>query len=116
MYTLFAYTRDPGNRIVRFAVSQEVQESMTAYLKEQVQAFNGDCEEVAFDGKYKPDQGEMLVIDGFDDLDSLVKVVAMPPRTPASISATRAPTPSCRTACSVTARPMCSATTCCCAS
>jgi len=78
MYTLFAYTRDPGNRIVRFAVSQEVQESMTAYLKEQVQAFNGDCEEVAFDGKYKPDQGEMLVIDGFDDLDSLVKVVAAP--------------------------------------
>jgi Domain of unknown function (DUF4868) len=78
MYTLFAYTRDPGNRIVRFAVNQEVQESMTAYLEKQVQAFSDDCEEVPFDGKYKPDQGEMLVIDGFDDLDSLGKVVAAP--------------------------------------
>lgn len=78
MYTLFAYTRDPGNRIVRFAVSQEVQEAMTAYLQEQVQAFSDDCEEVPFDGKYKPDQGEMIVIDGFDDLDSLGKVVASP--------------------------------------
>lgn len=78
MYTLFAYTRDPGRRVIRFAVSQEVQEAMTAYLQQQVQAFSVDCEEVAFDGKYKPDDGEMLVIDGFDDLDSLGKVVASP--------------------------------------
>jgi hypothetical protein len=78
MYTLFAYTRDPGNRIVRFAVSQDVQVSMTAYLQEQIQAFGTGCEEVPFDGNYKPDEGEMLVIDGFDDLDSLGKVVASP--------------------------------------
>ena len=78
MLTLFAYTRDPGNRIVRFAVNNDVQASMTAYLTAQVEAFGTDCEEVPFDGNYKPEQGEMLVIEGFEDLDSLAKVVAAP--------------------------------------
>lgn len=78
MYTLFAYTRDPRNRIVRFAVSHAVQASMTAYLTEQVEAFGAGCEEVLFDGNYKPDHGEMLVIEGFEDLDNLARVVAAP--------------------------------------
>lgn len=78
MYTLFAYTRDPKHRIARFAVNDEVQASMTAYLSKQVEAFGNGCEEVAFDGNYKPDEGEMLVIDGFEDLDSLAMVVATP--------------------------------------
>lgn len=78
MFTLFAYTRDPGNRIVRFAVNADVQTSMTAYLATQVEAFGTDCEEVPFDGNYKPEQGEMLVIEEFEDLDSLAKVVAAP--------------------------------------
>lgn len=78
MLALFAYTRDPGNRIVRFAVNNDVQASMTAYLTAQVEAFGTDCEEVPFDGNYKPEQGEMLVIEGFEDLDSLAKVVAAP--------------------------------------
>ena len=78
MFTLFAYTRDPANRIVRFAVNNDVQTSMTSYLEAQVDAFGSDCEEVQFDGNYKPEQGEMLVIDEFEDLDSLTKVVAAP--------------------------------------
>ncbi|WP_310647035.1 Kiwa anti-phage protein KwaB-like domain-containing protein [Limnohabitans sp.] len=78
MYTLFAYTRDPGNRIVRFAVNNDVQTSMTSYLTSQVEAFGTGCEEVLFDGNYKPDQGEMLVIEEFEDLDNLSKVVATP--------------------------------------
>lgn len=78
MYTLFAYTRDPGNRIVRFTVSGDVQASMTSYLSEQVEAFCTDYEEVLFSGNYKPDQGEMLVIEEFEDLDNLGKVVASP--------------------------------------
>ena len=78
MFTLFAYTRDPGNRIVRFAVNADVQTSMTTYLAAQVEAFGTDCEEVPFDGNYKPEQGEMLVIEEFEDLDNLAKVVAAP--------------------------------------
>lgn len=78
MYTLFAYTRDPANRIVRFETTEEVQAAMTDYLQMQVQAFNVECEEVIFDGNYKPDSGEMLVIEEFDDIDSLTQVVAAP--------------------------------------
>ena len=78
MYTLFAYTRDPGNRIVRFAVNNDVQVSLTAYLTAQVEAFGNGCEEVSFDGNYKPEQGEMLVIEEFEDLDNLANVVASP--------------------------------------
>ena len=78
MYTLFAYTRDPGNRIVRFAVNNDVQSSMTAYLTEQIESFDAGCEEVPFDGNYKPDQGEMLIIEEFEDLDNLSKMVAAP--------------------------------------
>lgn len=88
MYTLFAYTRDPGNRIVRFAVNADVQTSMTAYLSKQVESFGNECEEVVFDGNYKPDDGEMLVIDGFDDLDNLSRFVAAPLDVPIADPAT----------------------------
>lgn len=90
MTTLFAYTRDPGNRIVRFALSQEVQDPMTAFLEQQIGAFDVECEEVSFDGKYKPDDGEMLVIDEFDDLDDLCSVVASPLDVPIADPATTA--------------------------
>lgn len=78
MYTLFAYTRDPANRIVRFAVDREVQVPMTAYLDQQIARFDQECEEIEFDGKYKPDDGEMLVINEFDDLDNLGSAVLAP--------------------------------------
>lgn len=82
MHTLFAYTRDPGNRIVRFEVDRAVQAAMTSYLDAQATAFDGNQEEVAFDGKYKPDQGEMLVIDQFEDLDNLARAVESPLNVP----------------------------------
>lgn len=78
MYNLFAYTRDPANRIVRFAVDQIVQVAMTAFLDQQIIAFDSDFEEVEFDGKYKPDDGEMLVISEFDDLDNLAHAIGAP--------------------------------------
>lgn len=82
MYTLFAYTREPANRIVRFAVDHGVQAAMTAFLSQQVENFNSDHDEVAFDGKYKPDDGERLVIDEFVDLDDLSMAVASPLNVP----------------------------------
>lgn len=78
MHNLFAYTRDPANRIVRFAVDQAVQNAMTTFLDPQVAIFDADCGEVEFDGKYKPDDGEMLVINEFDDLDNLAHVIGAP--------------------------------------
>ena len=78
MYTLFAYTRDPAQRIVRFAVDNNVQKSLTDFLKPQVDFFNRDRESVPFDGKYKPDDGELLVIDEFEDLDNLASAIPTP--------------------------------------
>jgi len=78
MYTLFAYTRDPAQRIVRFAVDREVQDEMTAFLQLQVDNFNQEHEEIAFDGKYKPDPGEMLFIEEFEDIDELSSAVDAP--------------------------------------
>ncbi len=83
MFNLFALTDDPANRRLRFSLSQEVQSDLTVYLREQEQSFT-ECgqEEIQFDGKYKPDPGEVLVITGFDDIDGLADAIANPLSVP----------------------------------
>jgi hypothetical protein len=77
--SLFALTEDPANRIVRFTLSQEVQDELTPYLQSQEVQFNGSIQEdIVFDGKYKPDFGEVLVIDNFDDIDGLAMAITNP--------------------------------------
>lgn len=76
---LFALTDDPANRVVRFSLSQQVQTELTALLVSQEQQFNAVGQvEIPFDGKYKPDPGEVLVINGFDDIDGLSGIVESP--------------------------------------
>lgn len=78
-YSLFALTSDPANRIVKFALSREVQNELTEYLQAQEQEFNNLAEtEIAFDGKYKPDLGEVLVINNYDDIDGLSNAITNP--------------------------------------
>jgi hypothetical protein len=79
MFNLFALTDDPANRRLRFSLSQEVQADLTAYLQEQEHDFimQGQ-DEIPFDGKYKPDPGEVLTISGFDDIDGLTEAIANP--------------------------------------
>jgi hypothetical protein len=76
---LFALTSNPENRIVRFALSQEVQDELTQYITSQEQDFRASIEqEIPFDGKYKPDFGEALVIQNYDDIDGLDQAVKNP--------------------------------------
>jgi hypothetical protein len=76
---LFALTSNPENRIVRFALSQEVQDELTQYITSQEQDFKASIEqEIPFDGKYKPDFGEALVIQNYDDIDGLDQAVKNP--------------------------------------
>lgn len=90
-YNLFALTSDPANRIVRFELSQEVQDEFTAFLQTQEQQFNNFAKkEISFDGKYKPDIGEVLVIENYDDIDSLAQAIKNPLGLPEI-------TPSCET-------------------
>lgn len=79
LFNLFALTSDPELKILRFPLSQQVQQELTDYLKEQEANFNNSAqEEIAFDGKYKPDDGECLVIENYDDIDDLQEAVANP--------------------------------------
>lgn len=79
MFNLFALTDDPANRCLRFSLSNEVQTDLTSLLQQQESTFNSNGQdEIPFDGKYKPDFGEVLVISDFDDIDGLAEVVANP--------------------------------------
>jgi hypothetical protein len=76
---LYALTNDPGSRVKRFALSAEIQSELTSYLELQEASFFDSAEaEIQFDGKYKPDLGELLYIDGVDDIDGLVDAIAYP--------------------------------------
>ncbi|WP_337883928.1 Kiwa anti-phage protein KwaB-like domain-containing protein [Chromobacterium haemolyticum] len=76
---LFALTSTPGARIVRFPLTQELQEELKALFAGQRQAFmDGIVDTVDFDGRYKPDEGELLVIKNFNDVDGLSLAVANP--------------------------------------
>lgn len=78
MLNLFALTNDPSKRIVRFELSSEVQSDLTNYIEAQANTFAQAEEEVQFDGKYKPDEGEILYIDGYDDIDDLSFAIKNP--------------------------------------
>lgn len=76
---LFALTSSPGARIVRFPLTQELQEELKALFGGQRQAFmEGIADTIEFDGRYKPDEGELLVIKNFADVDGLAAAVANP--------------------------------------
>lgn len=76
--SLFALTSDPSKRIVKFDLSNDVQNDLTTYLQQQEASFDQFQEEIVFDGKYKPDEGEVLYIDNYDDLDGLENAVKNP--------------------------------------
>lgn len=82
MLNLFALVRDPAARIQRFVLDANVQAELTAYIEEQEKLFNSAAAEIPFDGKYKPDAGEVLVIDSFDDIDGLAAAIAAPMGVP----------------------------------
>lgn len=79
MFNLFALTDDPANRRMRFALSGPVQSELTTLLQQQEAEFiNNGQAEIPFDGKYKPDPGEVLVIGDFDDIDGMSDAVLNP--------------------------------------
>lgn len=80
---LFALTNDATKRILRFSLSSDVQNEMSQVFTEQEKSFKSYAQhEYFFDGKYKPDDGECLVIDDYDDLDNIHDVIANPLSVP----------------------------------
>jgi len=76
---LFALTATAASRIVRFPLTAELQTEIDGIFRRQLAAFDaGIVETIAFDGRYVPDEGELLCIDPFDDADGLVNAVTHP--------------------------------------
>lgn len=76
---LFALTGVPGARIIRFPLTQDLQVEVQAVFAEQLQSFlDGIVTTIPFDGRYIPDEGELLAINNFDDLDGLIEATSSP--------------------------------------
>ncbi|WP_084480121.1 DUF4868 domain-containing protein [Methylomicrobium lacus] len=76
--SLFALTNNPAKRIVKFELSNPVQSELTFYIKVQEEKFDATDEEIEFDGKYKPEAGEILYINNYDDIDELGEGIRNP--------------------------------------
>jgi len=76
---LFALTKISGSRILRFPLTAELQTDIDAIFRQQLAAFDdGVVETIPFDGRYVPDEGELLKIDGFRDVDGLAGAIGNP--------------------------------------
>lgn len=76
---LFALTSVPGARVVRFPLTADLQTEVKNVFAEQLSAFEeGIVETIPFDGRYVPEEGELLVIEDFADVDGLQDAVANP--------------------------------------
>jgi hypothetical protein len=79
LLSLFALTNDPSKRVVRFKLTEEVQKELSSLIIDQDATFEAAIEQsIEFDGKYKPDQGEALYIQNYDDIDNLEATIRNP--------------------------------------
>lgn len=76
---LFALTNIPGMRVLRLALSNDVQSGITELFRSQEnEFFQGIEEEIRFDGLYRPEENELLYINNFDDVDGLKAAILRP--------------------------------------
>lgn len=76
---LFALVDDPTNRVRKFSLTEELQVDLGCFFTSLEHRFSAPIEEtIPFDGKYKPDDGEILEISGFTDIDGLSDAVRNP--------------------------------------
>jgi hypothetical protein len=76
---LFAIVWSPGTRVLRLPLSNPVQTEVAEQFKQQEISFmDGIDDEHEFDGRYRPDEGELLKISNFDDIDGMGQAVLNP--------------------------------------
>lgn len=76
---LFALTKEASRRIVRVPLDSRVQTEISKIFEDQEKHFNAFVqEEIVFDGKYKPDDGECLKIEDYDDIDNVENAIKAP--------------------------------------
>jgi len=76
---LFALTSIPNARIIRFPLTQDLQAEIQALFDEQYDSFiSGIDTVVPFEGSYRPEEGELLAIENFVDIDGVADAIANP--------------------------------------
>ncbi|POA35595.1 MULTISPECIES: Kiwa anti-phage protein KwaB-like domain-containing protein [unclassified Pseudomonas] len=76
---LFALTDVAGARIIRFPLSADLRDEISTVFESQGNAFfEGVDTIVSFDGRYVPEEGELLSINDFADVDGLSNAIANP--------------------------------------
>jgi len=78
---LFAVTDIPGARIIRFNLTQPLEAEVASAFEEQCERFKqGIVSKILFDGRYVPEEGELLYIDNFVDVEGMAQAAADPLR------------------------------------
>lgn len=76
---LFAIVSSPGLRVLRLPVTNPVQTEIADEFRRQETAFmDGIDDEHEFDGRYRPEEGELLKISNFDDIEGMGQAVLSP--------------------------------------
>jgi hypothetical protein len=76
---IFALTSIPGSRVLRIPLAPEVQAGVTELFRAQELEFmSGIEEEIRFDGMYRPEESELLLINKFDDVDGIKTAILRP--------------------------------------
>lgn len=79
MITLFALTKDPSDRILKLSLDQSLKKEVKdLFLKGKYNFLDGVINHVDFDGKYKPEDNELLKINDFIDIDGIFNAVSNP--------------------------------------
>ncbi|QIQ71363.1 Kiwa anti-phage protein KwaB-like domain-containing protein [Pseudomonas coronafaciens] len=65
-------------RILKVITSQDLQDELRTEIVKQIASFLNGKTDVAFDARDRPDHDELLLIDGFDDIDDVISAVRLP--------------------------------------
>ncbi|MHB2062365.1 hypothetical protein [Pseudomonas monsensis] len=68
-------------RILRVVTNRDLQDDLEEEFRRQISTFTVNKADVPFDARYRPDDDELLVIEGFDDIDGLIAAVRSPQDT-----------------------------------
>jgi hypothetical protein len=70
--------RNKTPRIMKLVTDGSLQDDIELELRRQATEFLSGKEEISFDARYRPDDGEVLIIEDFDDIEGLIAAVKTP--------------------------------------
>ncbi len=73
----FALSKNRARRVTKFELASDVQKELQKiFAQQEADSRRAAAESIAFDGKYKPDDREVLFIDDLEDLDKMHAAIA----------------------------------------